>query len=211
MAVLQARTGLCGRRVSAFSCRAAPLRPAACRGSGAPRVAVAAPPAALRAARQSAAPAAAEQQQQQQPRQQQQHEQQHQRPAAAASAASLAAAAALLAVGPAAAGGLPGLDAGVAHTIETILRPLFALFTMLYIIRIPMTWYPSIDGTQLPWLVAYGPTEPILKVTRKVIPLVGGVDVTPIVWVGVLSFLSEILLGPQGILMLVQRQSGAGL
>ncbi|KIZ05778.1 hypothetical protein MNEG_2177 [Monoraphidium neglectum] len=74
-----------------------------------------------------------------------------------------------------------------------------------------MTWYPSIDGTKLPWLVAYGPTEPILKATRKVIPLVGGVDVTPIVWVGLISFLNEILLGPQGILMLIQRQSGAGL
>ncbi len=43
------------------------------------------------------------------------------------------------------------------------------------------------------------------------IPLVGGVDVTPIVWVGLLSFLNEILLGPQGILMLIQRQSGLGL
>jgi YggT family protein len=40
---------------------------------------------------------------------------------------------------------------------------------------------------------------------------VGGVDVTPIVWVGLISFLNEILLGPQGILMLIQRQSGAGL
>lgn len=39
----------------------------------------------------------------------------------------------------------------------------------------------------------------------------GGVDVTPIVWVALISFLNEILLGPQGILMLIQRQSGAGL
>lgn len=103
------------------------------------------------------------------------------------------------------------LDAASAHTLESILRPLFAAFTVLYIIRIPMTWYPSIDGTKLPWLLAYGPTEPILKVTRNVIPLVGGVDVTPIVWVALISFFNEILLGPQGILMLIQRESGAGL
>jgi len=103
------------------------------------------------------------------------------------------------------------VDAATAHTLESILRPLFAAFTVLYIIRIPMTWYPSIDGTKLPWLLAYAPTEPILKVTRNVIPLVGGVDVTPIVWVGLISFFNEILLGPQGILMLIQRESGAGL
>jgi YggT family protein len=123
--------------------------------------------------------------------------------------------AALLTVGGAAqAAGTPELyslaelDASAAHTLESILRPLFTVFTLLYIIRIPMTWYPSIDGTKLPWLLAYAPTEPILRVTRNVIPLVGGVDVTPIVWVGLISFFNEILLGPQGILMLIQRESG---
>lgn len=103
------------------------------------------------------------------------------------------------------------LDASSAHALESLLRPLFTVFTLLYIIRIPMTWYPSIDGTKLPWLLAYAPTEPILKATRNVIPLVGGVDVTPIVWVAMISFFNEILLGPQGILMLIQRESGGGL
>lgn len=94
-----------------------------------------------------------------------------------------------------------------AKTVESILRPLFTLFTLLYIVRIPMTWYPSVDGKQLPWSIAYLPTEPILSITRKIVPLVGGVDVTPIVWVALLSFFNEILLGPQGILMLIQRQA----
>lgn len=35
---------------------------------------------------------------------------------------------------------------------------------------------------------------------------VGGVDVSPIVWVALLSFINEILLGPQGILNLLQRK-----
>eukprot|EP00878_Enallax_costatus_P004068 GHUV01004293.1.p1 GENE.GHUV01004293.1~~GHUV01004293.1.p1 ORF type:complete len:207 (+),score=22.72 GHUV01004293.1:184-804(+) len=100
------------------------------------------------------------------------------------------------------------IDATTAHKLETFLRPLFTVFTFLYIIRIPMTWYPSIDGTKLPWVIAYAPTEPVLKATRNVIPLVGGVDVTPIVWVALISFFNEILLGPQGILMLIQRQTG---
>ncbi|KAF8061905.1 CCB3 [Scenedesmus sp. PABB004] len=119
-----------------------------------------------------------------------------------------AAAAALAAAGPAAAA---GLDAPAAAALESVLRPVFTLFTVLYIVRIPLTWYPSIDGTKLPWLLAVAPTEPFLRATRAVIPAVGGVDVTPIVWVGVISFLNEILLGPQGILLLIQRESGAGL
>jgi YggT family protein len=163
-----------------------------------------------------------QQQQQQQLAPQQQHTTQQQAsPASASSPQQLAgnsvalSIAALLALGGAAhAAGSPELysiaefEASAAHTLESILRPLFTVFTLLYIIRIPMTWYPSIDGTKLPWLLAYAPTEPILKVTRNVIPLVGGVDVTPIVWVGLISFFNEILLGPQGILMLIQRESG---
>ena len=64
----------------------------------------------------------------------------------------------------------------------------------------------QIDGGKLPWSVAFKPTEPILGPTRKAIPPVGGVDVSPIVWVALLSFFNEILLGPQGILNLLQRK-----
>lgn len=103
-------------------------------------------------------------------------------------------------------GEVAALDAGAARIAEQILRPLLTLGTILYIVRIPMTWYPNIKGEELPWAIAYYPTEPVLSITRKVIPLVGGVDITPIVWVGLLSFFSEILLGPQGILVLIQRQ-----
>ena len=64
----------------------------------------------------------------------------------------------------------------------------------------------QIDGGKLPWSVAVKPTEPVLAPTRKAIPPVGGVDVSPIVWVAFLSFINEILLGPQGILNLLQRK-----
>lgn len=100
------------------------------------------------------------------------------------------------------------LGASQAHLLADVLRPTFAILTMLFIVRIPMTWYPSINGNAFPWAIAYAPTEPLLAATRKVIALVGGVDVTPIVWVAVLSFMNEILLGPQGLLILIERQGG---
>lgn len=102
-------------------------------------------------------------------------------------------------------GELADLDAATAHTLEVILRPLFSVFSLLYIVRIPMTWYPDINGKELPWAIAYVPTEPVLAATRKVVPLLNGVDVTPIVWTALISFFNEILLGPQGLLQLAQR------
>jgi len=64
----------------------------------------------------------------------------------------------------------------------------------------------QIPGSKMPWAVAYKPTEPILGPTRNIIKPVGGVDISPIIWVALLSFINEILLGPQGILNLLQRK-----
>uniref|UniRef100_A0A0D9VAQ4 Protein COFACTOR ASSEMBLY OF COMPLEX C SUBUNIT B CCB3, chloroplastic n=1 Tax=Leersia perrieri TaxID=77586 RepID=A0A0D9VAQ4_9ORYZ len=76
----------------------------------------------------------------------------------------------------------------------------------LFIARIVMSWYPRLPVREFPYVVAYAPTEPILAATRKVIPPVGGVDVTPVVWFAVVSFLNEILVGPQGLLVLLSQQ-----
>ena len=43
------------------------------------------------------------------------------------------------------------------------------------------------------------PTEPLLAPTRRLIQPIGGVDVTPVVWVGLVSLLRELLVGQQGL------------
>lgn len=68
-----------------------------------------------------------------------------------------------------------------------------------------MTWYRDIDGRRLPWALAYVPTEPILRATRRVVPPFAGVDVSPILWVALLSFTGEILVGAQGILTMIKE------
>ena len=40
------------------------------------------------------------------------------------------------------------------------------------------------------------------NLTRKLIPPIGGVDVGPVIWIGVISFLREILVGQQGLIKL---------
>lgn len=64
---------------------------------------------------------------------------------------------------------------------------------------------PSLDPSQATVLFP-GYAEPVLVATRKVVPPFNGLDVSPIVWVALLSFLSEILTGPQGILSLIERK-----
>ena len=44
------------------------------------------------------------------------------------------------------------------------------------------------------------PTEPFLKPLRKIVSPIGGVDITPIIMVGVCTLAREILVGQQGLI-----------
>ena len=52
------------------------------------------------------------------------------------------------------------------------------------------------------WLLISIPSSYILNLTRKLIPPIGGVDVGPVIWIGIVSFLREILVGQQGLIKL---------
>ncbi|MEQ8536250.1 MAG: YggT family protein [Coleofasciculus sp. D1-CHI-01] len=84
-----------------------------------------------------------------------------------------------------------------------ILSPLLGLAILLFIFRIVLTWYPQIDLNRFPFNLVALPTEPFLVPTRKLVPPIGGVDITPIIWVGIVSLLREILVGQQGLLTLI--------
>lgn len=86
---------------------------------------------------------------------------------------------------------------------------LLLLMTVLFIFRIVLTWYPQINLSQFPYVLVYLPTEPFLAPTRKIIPPLGGVDISPIIWVGIFSLLREILLGQQGIITLAIRHGSS--
>ena len=84
-----------------------------------------------------------------------------------------------------------------------ILGPLLGLMIFLFIFRIVLTWYPQADGSKFPFNLIVLPTEPFLVPLRKIVQPFGGVDITPIIWVGIFSFLREILLGQQGLLTML--------
>lgn len=85
------------------------------------------------------------------------------------------------------------------------LGPLLGVMIFLFIFRIILTWYPQVDITRFPFNVVVLPTEPFLAPSRKIVPPIGGVDITPIIWVGIFSLLREILLGQQGLLTMITR------
>ncbi|MBE9204618.1 YggT family protein [Synechocystis salina LEGE 06099] len=77
---------------------------------------------------------------------------------------------------------------------------LLALMTVLFIFRIILTWYPQVELTKWPWKLIALPTEPLLIPLRKLVPPIGGVDLAPILWVFICTFLREILIGQQGLI-----------
>lgn len=81
---------------------------------------------------------------------------------------------------------------------------LLGLMTFLMIFRIILTWYPQAELQKFPFNLVAVPTEPFLAPTRKIVPPLGGVDISPIIWVGLFSLLREILLGQQGLLTMMR-------
>lgn len=87
--------------------------------------------------------------------------------------------------------------------VNWTLSLLFGVMILLFIFRIVLTWYPQVNVHQFPVSWVVGPTEPFLTWTQRWVPPVGGVDITPVIWVGVLSLVRELLLGQQGLLTLM--------
>ena len=87
-----------------------------------------------------------------------------------------------------------------------LLGLLLALWTLLFLFRIVLTWYPQVDLHKGALRLIAWPTEPLLVPSRRLIQPIGGVDVTPVVWVGLISLLRELLVGQQGLVTQVMQR-----
>ncbi len=91
--------------------------------------------------------------------------------------------------------------------LDIALGIFLSFLTLVFLIRLILTWYPKIDLNKGFWLFISIPTSSILNFTRKLIPPIGGVDVGPVIWIGIISFLREILVGQQGLIKLAMQKS----
>lgn len=71
---------------------------------------------------------------------------------------------------------------------------------ILQLCRVVISWYPNSNLKEFPYNLVVWPTEPLLRAIRGTVPPAFGVDITPIVWLGIFTFFSEILIGQQGLL-----------
>lgn len=84
--------------------------------------------------------------------------------------------------------------------VSDFLGPTLSILSFFMLCRVVISWYPTTKVNEFPFNVVVWPTEPLLVITRNAVPPAFGVDISPIVWFGVFTFLNEILLGQQGLL-----------
>lgn len=94
-------------------------------------------------------------------------------------------------------------------TVHLILGLLLAAWSLMFLLRIVLTWYPKVDSKSGVWAVVIWLTEPVLALTRRVVAPIGGVDVTPVIWLGLVSLVRELLVGQQGVLSQILMRSQA--
>jgi YggT family protein len=81
------------------------------------------------------------------------------------------------------------------------------VFTFLFsqLCRVVASWYPETNLNEFPWAIVAWPSEPLLRLVKGSIPPAFGVDITPVFWLAIFTFLNEILLGQQGLLVMKMK------
>lgn len=73
---------------------------------------------------------------------------------------------------------------------------LFYFYYILLIIRIFLTWIPSINWEQQPFAWMRSITDPFLNIFRGIIPPIGGVlDISPIIAIILLQIMQGLVVG----------------
>ena len=82
----------------------------------------------------------------------------------------------------------------LANTLVTFLT----IYFYLIIIRVLLSWFPTINWYAQPFSVLGQLTDPYLNLFRSIIPPLGGIDISPILAILLLQFVSQLLSGLVG-------------
>lgn len=75
-----------------------------------------------------------------------------------------------------------------------VIDNLFYFYFLLIIIRIFLTWIPSIDWYSQPFRSIAEVTDLYLNIFRRIIPPIGGLDFSPIIALLVLEFIQRLIV-----------------
>lgn len=80
--------------------------------------------------------------------------------------------------------------------VTKVINQLFYFYYILLIIRIFLTWIPSIDWQQQPFTWIRSVTDPFLNIFRGIIPPIGGVlDISPVIAIILLQIMQGLIVG----------------
>ena len=79
--------------------------------------------------------------------------------------------------------------------VSRAVSTLFYFYYLLLIIRIFLSWIPSIDWYAQPFELIKNLCDPFLNIFRGIIPPIGMLDVSPIVAIILLQILQGIIVG----------------
>lgn len=80
--------------------------------------------------------------------------------------------------------------------IARVINQLFYFYNIIIILRIFLTWVPSIDWDSQPFKSISAITDPFLNIFRGIIPPLGGVlDISPILAIIILQLLQGFIVG----------------
>ncbi|MBK8190977.1 MAG: YggT family protein [Vampirovibrionales bacterium] len=77
--------------------------------------------------------------------------------------------------------------------IGAILLTLLDLLTWLIIGRCLLSFFPALNWGAQPWRTLYALTEPVMEPFRRLIPSMGGIDISPMILFMVLQILRAVL------------------
>lgn len=74
--------------------------------------------------------------------------------------------------------------------IFSTLAAFFQIYFVLLIIRILLSWFPNVNWYDPPFSIVSQLTDPYLNIFRSFIPPLGGIDLSPILAILLLQFVS---------------------
>ena len=86
----------------------------------------------------------------------------------------------------------------VAYKIFSVLESTLQIFSFLLLIRVLLTWFPSIDWSNGALSALCSLTDPYLNIFRGIIPPIGGFDISSILAFLLLSVIQQALGGAAG-------------
>jgi YggT family protein len=82
--------------------------------------------------------------------------------------------------------------------LTSTLATFISIYTILLIVRVLLTWFPTIDWYSQPFAALSQITDPYLNLFRSIIPPLGGIDISPILAIFLLQLAGNFLSGLNG-------------